>query len=1115
MDLSSRWSQLARRRLCELHDSNAFQRENRIRAGSVRNELDHELAELHALVNMAKSVRNTTVAISVLPPEILANIFERCAENEPMLSPHRHSVRTQRLGWVKITHVCRFWRGTALEHPSLWATISFSLPQCTQELVVRSRSAPVILEYFATDNGHRGVIAQIRNVGAQCASRISRIRLRLPEADLTPLVSIILHRMPLLKSLTLETTGGFTLLGDIQALSSSWNLALNQLHLNAPKLQEITIRAPIALPWNSPIFCNLTRLEVDYPELELVINRRLCPPLPLIVQTLREMRNIRVLSLQNAVSIPSHGTDTGCGPPVHLHHLDLLRLSGPLSSVAPCLEHILVPFSTVLDISINRPSYYPSPTDHNSSLLLPLLNHRLSFATKPVPAPSCTLSVPVSGNMPYGCISKGLIRQYPGESLRSISLCQAIPDWYLDSSKYLQTMDELEEIEVVGEAFAGDCLLQTFMAAHTTCPKLRMVTIRSNRISLPLAEAYTRAFDACFSSTPLPILRIVGCTVHRSWLESLRQMGYRVYIVIPGHSVVSMQSMDVDESSGIDTGRPGWSIEVRNRLTGLQSQNAVGEVLTELRSLLAYTGNVYNSKALINVLPPEILFKIFGICANLEGQLPPSMNRASYPTKDLLTVTRVCRHWRDVALAVPQPLGSDRSAPSSRMDGGTAAASAHGAARHPRARPIVELGMQSLRVPHGNINIEWLVSDLQRPFPLLASVTIRGQYDREASLVWTRILDDLGQNAPSLRNLTTYSLVAAPWNSCKSLRGLTSLSVKLPRLDRIVNDDGDTFDHAYATPAQLLDMLREIPLLESLELQYCISLIPTSTEDCVLRLPNLRFLHMAGRAYPLSSLLRHLILSPAAQVRLTVDVPEKGQDVFSQLTYHANGSLPLTLPSVEGPSGVPTVWQSLKVFTDTAEFLQCHARHGSAPLGRGNAFTQPPLVLRFAFSVFSSFHSSCEAIVRLFPAAELRVFSVSFDLFPSWWTSYAQNMSHLKTIEFLNNNAASTFMRWMSMTPQYLPELQELWFRNVDFRVEDLAEVGLIALKARARHRPLSVVVLHDCRISDAWLDIVAEMKHVRVVEWGGKGEIEHGSTSGGGVFVMCWVLLGIMHPGQ
>ncbi|KAA1468830.1 hypothetical protein DENSPDRAFT_834287 [Dentipellis sp. KUC8613] len=558
MDLSLRWSQLARRRLCELHDSNAFQRENCIRDGDLRDELDHELAELHVLVNLAKSVRNTMVAISVLPPEILSAIFERCAENEPMLPPRRCLIPTESLGWVKITHVCRYWRDTALDHQALWATISFSLPQWTQELVVRSRSAPVILEYSATDGHLLPPIRQIREVGAQCTSRISRIHLRMSETDLTHLVPLILCRMPLLKSLILESTGGFTLLGDIQALSSYWNLALNQLHLNAPNLEQIAIRAPIALPWNSPIFRNLTRLEVDYPELELVVNRRLCPPLPLVIQTLREMQNIRMLSLQNAVSIPSDGTDTGCGPPVHLHHLELLRLAGPLSSVAPCVEHILVPFSTVLDISINRPSYYPSPTDHNSSLLLPLLNKRLvgedselrpwrsvkmtmtsddmhttetwfdqqSFATTPDPALSCTLTVPVSGNMPYGCISKGLIRQYPGENLRSISLCQAIPDWYLDSSKYLGTMNDLEEIEVVGEAFAEDCLLQTFLALHPSCPTLCTVTIRSNRISLPLAEAYTRAFKACFSSTPLPILRIVDCTVHRSWLESLRQMGY-------------------------------------------------------------------------------------------------------------------------------------------------------------------------------------------------------------------------------------------------------------------------------------------------------------------------------------------------------------------------------------------------------------------------------------------------------------------------------------------------------------------------------------------------------------------------------------------------------------
>ncbi|KAA1468829.1 hypothetical protein DENSPDRAFT_834285, partial [Dentipellis sp. KUC8613] len=536
---------------------------------------------------------------------------------------------------------------------------------------------------------------------------------------------------------------------------------------------------------------------------------------------------------------------------------------------------------------------------------------------------------------------------------------------------------------------------------------------------------------------------------------------------------------------------------MRNTLAGLQSQNAVGEVLTELRLLLAYTGVVYNSKAGINRLPSEILYKVFSICANLENPFPPSVNRAGYPTKDLLVVTQVCRHWRDVALAyhnlwarisvppcpqwtaelllrartAPLAIHEPELSPSSVRSGYPSMQLLAILSRY--HGQIAELGLQSL--PKGNV--EQLVSALQRPFPRLASVTIRGQYIREASPPWTDILNDLGQNAPALRNLTTYSLVAAPWSSCESLRGLTSVAVKLPRLDRLVNDDGDAFDHAYATPTQLLTMLREMPLLESLELHYCTSLIPAPTEDCVLRVPNLKFLHMRGRAYPLSSLLRHLILSPAAQVLLTVDVPEKAQDVFSQLTYHADGSLPLTLPSVEGPGRVPLTWQSLEVITDTSEFLECAAWH--AP----NTRSRPSLIVRFVFSVFTSFRSSCRAVQRLLPAAELRAFSVAFDsLFPSWWTDYAQGMMHLRTIEFLNGNAASAFMRWMSMTPQYLPELREMWFTNVDFRIEDLAEVCLIALQSRARHGSQLEVVLQDCCVSDAWLDIVAEMEYVEVV---------------------------------
>lgn len=58
-----------------------------------------------------------------------------------------------RWAWIAITHVCRQWRETALNHPHLRSHISFTslMPACIAELFTRAKAAPLHLEANATD----------------------------------------------------------------------------------------------------------------------------------------------------------------------------------------------------------------------------------------------------------------------------------------------------------------------------------------------------------------------------------------------------------------------------------------------------------------------------------------------------------------------------------------------------------------------------------------------------------------------------------------------------------------------------------------------------------------------------------------------------------------------------------------------------------------------------------------------------------------------------------------------------------------------------------------------------------------------------------------------------
>lgn len=83
--------------------------------------------------------------IAQLPSETLITIFLECvAHDTPSLS---------NLGWIQITHVCRFWRDLALHSPLLWTNIPLRLGrECMEEFIRRSNSAPLKLYHAPGPN---------------------------------------------------------------------------------------------------------------------------------------------------------------------------------------------------------------------------------------------------------------------------------------------------------------------------------------------------------------------------------------------------------------------------------------------------------------------------------------------------------------------------------------------------------------------------------------------------------------------------------------------------------------------------------------------------------------------------------------------------------------------------------------------------------------------------------------------------------------------------------------------------------------------------------------------------------------------------------------------------
>ncbi|KAI0718107.1 hypothetical protein C8Q72DRAFT_764666, partial [Fomitopsis betulina] len=100
------------------------------------------LRERKARIHAINIELNAFAPISILPPEILSNIFLHIAGRgsadpalwEPKAVGH----------WIYVTHVCTSWREVALQCATLWSHLNLSeLPKVLEELLARSKDAPL------------------------------------------------------------------------------------------------------------------------------------------------------------------------------------------------------------------------------------------------------------------------------------------------------------------------------------------------------------------------------------------------------------------------------------------------------------------------------------------------------------------------------------------------------------------------------------------------------------------------------------------------------------------------------------------------------------------------------------------------------------------------------------------------------------------------------------------------------------------------------------------------------------------------------------------------------------------------------------------------------------
>ncbi|KAF7436103.1 hypothetical protein PC9H_002929 [Pleurotus ostreatus] len=172
-----------------------------------------------------------------LPPEILTKIFS-------ILGTFNYEGRYTHLRWMAVTHVCRTWRNTALNEPTLWTDFTDIHPKWIQEIFTRSKAAPLRLRY-GYDECSSDALDLVADALVKSPERIRELRVVDYDGSF---IGQLTQPTPFLESLAVE-------------LHAPVNFPLNFLGGVAPRLRSVQCTG--TLPLKAGWLVNLRSLEYN------------------------------------------------------------------------------------------------------------------------------------------------------------------------------------------------------------------------------------------------------------------------------------------------------------------------------------------------------------------------------------------------------------------------------------------------------------------------------------------------------------------------------------------------------------------------------------------------------------------------------------------------------------------------------------------------------------------------------------------------------------------------------------------------------------------------------------------------------------------------------------
>ncbi|KAI0042137.1 hypothetical protein FA95DRAFT_1564619 [Auriscalpium vulgare] len=288
-----------------------------------RQGLEQDRQQLFALKAIIEGRLNALTPVARLPSEILARIFSMVALDEPIVTHSRDyqnlepggptSSAAKRMGWIKVTHVCHYWREVALAHPALWERVSFSIgPEWTEELLARSKGAPIIVDLRGAqpDSDHSWYDHLCNHLGHMKALYMD------PKYTHIGFLALPAPMLEILDFCHSRYSGPLTVSPPLPIFAD-----------HAPRLRSLTLYCWNPTPWRSPLFNSLTYLMIkgDARRSSFPGDGERFPIFPSVdalVGALRSLESIETLILGDC--LPLDSPNIGLSPS---HTISLPRLT--------------------------------------------------------------------------------------------------------------------------------------------------------------------------------------------------------------------------------------------------------------------------------------------------------------------------------------------------------------------------------------------------------------------------------------------------------------------------------------------------------------------------------------------------------------------------------------------------------------------------------------------------------------------------------------------------------------------------------------------------------------------------------------------------------------------